>query len=352
MTAGFPIARPESLGFEPRQLAAIGNAVKNGRLRNLHGVVVLRRGALASEQYFTGQDYHWGSPLGEVVFGPDTLHDLRSVTKSIVGLLYGIAHAHGSVGSLDRPLLDAFPEYLDLRGEPARMKLAVRHALTMTMGTEWDETLPYSDRRNSERRMEDAQDRYRFILDRPLVAAPGARWNYNGGASALIAKLVSRGTGRPLLEFAQERLFRPLGITRLEWITDRAGEPIAASGLRLTPRDLAKIGQLVLNRGRWGDEQLVPADWIEESSRPHAQPPDQPVRYGYQWWLGASAFGDAQASWVAGFGNGGQRLFVLPELGIVVAVTVGNYDQPENWRVPMAVLNQFVLPALAGGPGE
>ena len=351
MGDGWTTARPESTGFASSHLEAIGQAVRNGRLRNLHGVVVVRRGALVFEQYFTGHDEHWGLPLGDVAFGPDTIHDIRSVSKSVVGLLYGIAYADGSVLSLERPLLDGFPELADLRAEPARLKLLVKHALTMTMGTEWDETLPYSDPKNSERLMEDAPERYRFVLDRPLVTAPGERWVYNGGTSALIAALVSRGTGRPLLDFARERLFGPLGITDLEWVTDRSGEPVAASGLRLIPRDLARIGQLILNRGRWDDRQIVPEAWIEESMQPHAQT-SHGIPYGYQWWLGGSSFGDVFLPWVAGFGNGGQRLFVMRDLELVVTVTAGNYNQPEQWRAPLGVLNQFVLPALAGGPGE
>jgi CubicO group peptidase (beta-lactamase class C family) len=348
---GWLVATPESVGFESCQLCAIGNAVRNGRLRNLHGVVVVRRGRLVFEQYFTGRDEHWGSPVGDMTFGPETLHDLRSVTKSIVSLLYGIAHAQGTVGSVDRPVLDAFPELADLRTDPARMRILVKHALTMTMGTEWNENLPYSDPQNDERQMEDAADRYRFVLGRPLVAAPGECWNYNGGATAVIAKLVARGTGRPLLDFATERLFTPLGITDVEWVTDRQGEPIAASGLRLQPRDLAKIGQLVLQRGRWGDQEVIPGGWLQDATTAKAQP-DQFLRYGYQWWLGGSSFGDAQTPWIAGFGNGGQRLFIVPELDLVVVVTAGNYNNPDSWRLPMAILNQFVLPALVGAPRD
>jgi CubicO group peptidase (beta-lactamase class C family) len=348
---GWVIATPESVGFESRQLCAIGNAVHNGRLRNLHGVVVVRRGRLVFEQYFTGRDERWGSPLGDVTFGPETLHDVRSITKSIVSLLYGIAHVQGQVGSVDRPLLDAFPEFADLHTDPARLRILVRHALTMTMGTEWDENLPYSDPWNGERQMDAAADRYRFVLDRPLVAAPGERWTYNGGATAVIAKLVSRGTGRPLLEFAKEHLFAQLGITDVDWVADRKGEPSAASGLRLRPRDLAKIGQLVLQRGRWGEQEVIPGRWLQEATTAQAQP-DQFRRYGYQWWLGSSPFGDAQTPWVAGFGNGGQRLFIVPELELVVVVTAGNYNNPEGWRLPIAILNQFVLPALVGAPRE
>jgi CubicO group peptidase (beta-lactamase class C family) len=345
------VATPESFGFESRQLCAIGNAVRHGRLRNLHGVVVARRGRLVFEQYFTGRDERGGSPVGDVTFGPETLHDVRSITKSIVSLLYGIALAQGQVGSVDRSLLDAFPEFADLRTEPARMGILVKHALTMTMGTEWNEDLPYSDPRNGERQMEAAADRYRFVLDRPLVAAPGERWNYNGGATAVIAKLVSRGTGRPLLDFAQDHLFAPLGITDVEWVTDRKGEPKAAAGLRLRPRDLAKIGQLVLQRGRWGEQEVIPGSWLQEATTAQAQP-DQFRRYGYQWWLGGSPFGDAQTPWVAGFGLGGQRLFIVPELELVVVVTAGNYDKPGQGRLPIAILDQFVLPALVGAPRE
>jgi CubicO group peptidase (beta-lactamase class C family) len=340
---------PEIVGFDSRHLDAIGAAVRNGRLRNLHGVVVVRHDRLVFEQYFAGRDWRLGRPLGEIQFGPDTLHDVRSVTKSVVSLLYGIAHHEGRVGSVDRPVLDAFPEYPDLQADPARTKILVRHALTMTMGIEWDETLPYTDLRNGERRMYDAPDPYRFVLERPLVATPGERWTYCGGATAVVAKLVSRGASQPLLEYATERLFTPLGIERFEWIIDRHGEPSAAAGLRLRPRDLARIGQLVLRHGRWDGREVVPAAWLRESAVPRTDV-DSSVRYGYFWWLAASGIGDAPTPWIGAVGNGGQRLFVLPELDTVVVVTAGNYDQPDDWRTPTAVLGQFVLPALAAGP--
>ena len=219
----------------------------------------------------------------------------------------------------------------------------MKHALTMTMGTEWKEGVRFAwdDPDNDERQMEVAADRYRYILGRPIVAAPGERWNDNGGATAVIATLVSRGTDQPLLDFARERLFGPLAITEVEWITDHTGEPIAAWGVRFRPRDLAKIGQLVLQHGRWGEQQVLPAGWIEEATAAQAQATDPLLRYGYQWWLGNSNFGDAQTPWVAGFGRGGQRVFILPELELVVVVTAGNYDDPEQWRLPNAILNMY-----------
>jgi CubicO group peptidase (beta-lactamase class C family) len=339
---------PESAGLDARHLSTIGAAIRNGRLRNLHAVVVMRRGRLVFEQYFTGHDERLGRPLGEVAFGPDTLHDVRSVTKSVVSVLYGIALEDGHVPPLECPLLEAHPDYPDLAGDTSRMQIRVKHALSMTMGTEWNEGIPYSDPRNDERRMAAAPDRYRFILDRPLVTPPGERWNYNGGATAVIAALVARGTGRPLLDYARERLFAPLGIEHLDWMSDNDREPSAAAGLRLRPRDIAKIGQLVLDGGRWANRQVVPAAWLKESVEPRVDV-EPLVRYGYFWWLGAASVGDVPAPWVGAFGNGGQRLFVLPELELVVAVTAGRYNEPDGGRTPTAVLTQFVLPALAIG---
>src|SRR5262249_23086267 len=147
-------------------------------------------------------------PLGTIRFDQETLHDLRSVTKSVVGLLYGIALATKRVPPPDAQLLDHFPEYPDLARDSVRQSLTVQHALTMTLGIEWDElTIPYSDMRNSEVAMNHAADRYRYVLERPIATQPGENWSYNGGATALLAGLISKGTGQSLQQFAQEALF-------------------------------------------------------------------------------------------------------------------------------------------------
>jgi hypothetical protein len=162
----------------------LDDAVRSGLVPNVHVVLASRAGHIVLERYFSGADESWGTPLGSVTFGPDTLHDLRSVTKSIVGLLYGIALDRGLVPSPDAPLLAQFPEYPDLAADPQRAHLTVMNALNMTLGMEWDEQRPYTDPKNSEIAMERAPDRYRFVLDRPFVAAPGERWIYSGSRSA------------------------------------------------------------------------------------------------------------------------------------------------------------------------
>ena len=153
-------------------------------------------------------------------------------------------------------MLALFPEYTDLAADPARNRWTTHDALTMTMGTDWDElSVPYSDPTSSEIAMDMAPDRYRFVLGAPVVMEPGHRWIYNGGATALVARIIAKGTGKPLHDFARETLFDPLGIGPTEWLTDRGGEAIAASGLRMTPRDLARIGLTMLNGGMWHDRR-------------------------------------------------------------------------------------------------
>lgn len=329
--------------------SSLSAAYSAGLLRGLHAVVVLRGGAIVFEHYLTGADQAWGRPLGNVAFGPDTLHDVRSVTKSIVALLYGVALERGQAPAPDRPLLAQFPGYADLVGDPARAALTVEHVLTMTMGLEWDEILPYSDPKNSEILMEAAADRYRFILDRPILEPPGRRWIYGGGATALLGRLIAEGTGQSLPEFAREALFEPLGITSFEWAKGRDGEASAASGLRLAPRDLARIGQCMLAGGLRDGRPVIPSSWLAAMLRPRvAVDPD--IRYGYQWYIGEHAVrvadGTRQIHWNAAFGNGGQRLMLFPDLDLAIAITAGNYNAPDYGKTPTTLVRDILLPAI------
>jgi CubicO group peptidase (beta-lactamase class C family) len=347
---------PNEAGFTSELEALLDTAIAEKRVWNLHGVVVVRQGRLVLERYFEGDDNARGSPLGTVAFKADTLHDLRSVSKSIVGLLYGIALADGKVPPPDAPLLASFPEYTGLAADPARSGWTVYNALTMTMGTDWDElSVPYSDPTNSEIAMDMAPNRYRFILGGPVVMEPGRRWIYNGGATALLARIIAKGTGKPLHDFARAALFDPLGIGPTEWYTDSSGEAIAASGLRITPRDLARIGLMMLKGGMWGGRPIVPAQWIERSTSPMVDV-DEIRQYGYHWYLGKFAFtvstgprwarSRLERFWSA-IGNGGQRLFVFPGLDLVTAITAGNYDTPDQWVPPTRIIREVVLPAIA-----
>ena len=321
----------------------LDSAVENGELTNLHSVLVIRNGKLVTERYYEGADEIWGTRIGKIIFTPDTLHDLRSVTKSIVSLLYGIALSEGKVPGLDAPLVDQFPEYADLVNDNERRRITVEHVLTMTMGLEWNEDLPYTDPRNSEIAMEWAPDRYRYVLSRPIVTAPGTTWNYTGGATAILGHLISKGAGKPLLEYANEKLFQPLSITDVDWTKGRNGEASAASGLRMKPRDLARIGLLILNQGRWNGVQLIPQEWLAASFVKHTLRYEN-SGYGYHWYLPRNhKWSNGQ---VGAAGLGGQRLVIFPDYQLVIVITAGNYNLPNYSAVPRKILRELVLPAL------
>ncbi|WP_338689656.1 serine hydrolase [Bradyrhizobium sp. 26S5] len=324
-----------------------------GRISGLHALLVSRGGRLVFEHYGRGDDEAEGrGPLANVVFGPDVPHDLRSVSKSVIGLAYGIALAAGKVPPPEAKLYDQFPQYADLAREAGRDRIAIHHVLSMTLGLEWDElTVPYGDDlRNSEIAMEAAPDRFRFILERPIVAEPGTKWTYCGGATAILGRLISNGTGEDLLAYCRRVLFDPLGFGPVDWAKGVGdGQYRAASGLRLLPRDLLKIGELVRAGGAWGGRQIVPRDWLTRVLAP-AVVMENGGRYGYQWYLGASfaAVLPHPERWAAGIGWGGQRLYVFPALDLVVAQYCGNYDKPaaEQRRINDAIIDEVVLPGI------
>jgi CubicO group peptidase (beta-lactamase class C family) len=345
------VATPGDAGFAPDLPDKLAARVRSGQLNGLHSVLVSHNDRLVLERYYQGADEAWGNPLGTVTFGPDTLHDLRSVTKSVVGLLYGIALDRGLVPPPDAPLLGQFPEYPDLAADPARARLTVANALTMTMGFEWDEQRPYTDPTNSEIAMENAADRYRYALDRPIVAAPGTRWIYSGGAVALVGALIARGTGMKLQAFARQALFAPLGIEQFEWAEGSDGVASAASGLRLRPRDLLRIGTLVLAQGKWGEQQIVSRAWLDASLKPAISISGgnlAGIDYGRLWYLGEGATPALTGPhrWIAGFGNGGQRLWLMPDAGLAVAILCGNYNTPDQSVTPVRVWREIVLANL------
>ena len=311
-----------------------------GKLPGLHGAIVDFRGERLAEVYFPGEDERWGTPLGRIEHGPGTVHDLRSVTKSVVGLLYGIALNEGKVPAPDAPLYAQFPEYADLSADPERARILVGHALSMQMGLEWNEDLPYTDPRNSEIAMESAPDRYRYILEQPVREAPGGAWIYSGGAVALLGRLIEKGTGMPLDAYAQSRLFQPLGIENAEWVAGGDGVPSAASGLRLTLPELAKIGRMVSHGGQYEGHRIVPSDWLTLSFEPRVTI-DGFTRYGYLWYLA-----DAGPRTIAiAVGNGGQRLTVQPDVDLVVASFAGRYNDPQSWRTSLAIVLDYAVPA-------
>lgn len=342
-------AEPPAAGFREDPGALLDAAKAAGRLDALNGVVAIRSGRLAVERYYRGIDLRRGRLPQWVDFGPDTPHPVWSISKSIVSLLYGIARADGVVPDLSASLYAQFPDYSDLASD-SRRRITIGHVMTMSSGLDWNERARYGSPDNSQTQSNRAADLIRFILERPVVAAPGTVWNYNSGGTALIGALITRAVGQDLEQFARERLFSPLGIENLEWERGSRGIPVAAGGLRMTPRDLATVGQMVLQQGMWDGRQLVPSDWLEASfasriGTGYRYPSS--AGYGYFWWIGRTRTGGYPQ--IAGFGHGGQRLVIVPELDLVMVATAGAYGHEKSGRFADAVLNDILIPSIDAG---
>jgi CubicO group peptidase (beta-lactamase class C family) len=344
---GWQTSSQESVALDSRLLCSLVDKLASSSDDNIHGVVVVRDGRLVFETYLSGRDERWGSGLGVVEHGADVLHDVRSVTKSVVSLLVGIALDRKLIGGIDEPVLGFFPEYAAL-ASPEKNRILVRHMLAMSSGLAWDENRPYSDPKNSEIQMVRSPDPYRFVLEQPTPSAPDKVWNYNGGSTQMLAGIVQKVSGQRIEAFARDALFEPLAFTDYEWVKMPNGETAAASGLRLRPRDMAKIGQLLLNGGQWEGKRIVSADWLRESVLPRVSP-----SYGYQWWTGLSVVDGQVIERVEAKGYGGQRVYIVPSLDLVVVVTAGMYGKTgiqNEGEIANGILDTFVLPAVRDRP--
>lgn len=339
----WPIANQAELGIDPQRLCNLVDRL-TALNANIHGVLVVRHGKLAFEHYLSGPDEKWGRPISGTQ-GPDIKHDVRSVSKSVTSLLAGIALDRRLIPDTERPVVDFFPEYAQSR-TPEKERILLYHLLTMSSGIAWDESLPYQDTRNSEVLMNMMPQPYRFVLDQPISLAPGTKWNYSGGDVALLGAIIQKASGQRLEEFARETLFEPLGITDFEWSTMRNGDAAAASGLRLRPRDMAKLGQLILFDGMWNGKRIVAKEWLRQSMVPRF--PTETAHYGYLWWIAPFTVANRTVASVEAFGLGGQRIIVMPELDMVVVVTTGRYNIVDGWRVTGALIEDFILPAATG----
>jgi len=310
---------------------------------DLHSVLVWRSGRMLVEHYRRSKDKAIGDWFArEVTFGPDVLHDMRSISKSVVALLVGQAVGRGEVDTA-APVLDFFPTLSELRRE-GREAIRISHLLDMASGLAWDETTAsYGSKANDETRLWWDASPARYVLDRPLVAEPGTLWNYNGGHTALLAEILELRSSRSLLDLARKDLFEPLGITRWEWRGGSPRRPLADGGLRLSSPDLLRLGQLVLAGGAWQGRQVVPSAWIAASLQPSITVGNGPFRYGNHWWDGPVRHDGRDIAWTAAVGFGGQRLFVVPKLDLAVVFTAGKYgDNYGIVREEFALFRQIV----------
>lgn len=305
-------------GFNEQALALLGDDMASGKYGSLHGVVIVRYGFVVFERY--------------IGWTRDQPHTMQSVTKSVTSLLFGIANKKQPVAlALDRPVLDVFTRYASIANvDDNKRALTLRNLLTMRTSMDFFEQ-PYAgsplDQLNRS-----SDDWVKFILDRRMLAPPGGEWAYNSGAAILACGVLREAANERVDVFASRELFGPLGIRSATWFESPFdGLPHCGGGLGLRAVDLARIGYLVLRRGKWGDSQIVPSEWIDASTRVDSHGPSLLFSafnssYGYFWWLFPQQRNGSDAEVITASGSGGQWLFVVPSLDLVVAIIAANGD--------------------------
>lgn len=340
---GWPVARPAAEGIHPEALAALRAAIDDGRFTKVDSVVIARRGRLVFEAYFNG-------------FTPEKLHDTRSAFKSITSILIGIALDRGLIDEIGSPILPMFPDYERIANWSEDKKaITLEHLLTMTPGFDAEENHGVGPWREDD--MWPARDWIKFTLDLPMAYAPGTQFAYNTPTSVLLGGVLRKASGRPVPDFARTALFERLCITEYRWSFSPSGQAMTGGSFFIRPRDLAKFGQLFLDRGVWNGERIVSEAWVVQSTRrrfaslppgSRKSPASATIGYGYHWWTHKGFLGlPATASYFAS-GNGGQKIFVFPKRDLVVVFTGSHYNEPIGHRQPMQILKRFILPALQG----
>jgi CubicO group peptidase (beta-lactamase class C family) len=327
-------ADPAAVGLDAGRINSMKAKVTAGQYGSMHGVLIVRYGHLVTEHY-TG-------------WNPASAHTMQSVSKSVTSLLYGMATASISSDAflLDRPVLNVFQRYPTVEANDARKQaLTMRDLLTMRTSMDYYEQpyagSPHQTLNNS------SGDWTKFILDRPMTGTPGSTWYYNSGAAILVGSAIKELTGEHADVYARRELFAPIGVTGETWF--RApfdGLPHTGGGLNLRPQDLARIGYLVLRRGKWGDRQIVPQNWIDSSTKSVTRGPpvffsNYNAGYGRFWWIFPTTRGGSDEGVIAGSGSGGQWLFIVPSLDLVVAIVAENGNG-------LDLFYNEILPAIKG----
>jgi CubicO group peptidase (beta-lactamase class C family) len=304
-TYGWTTSTPEAQGLDSEALADAMDTIHARRLP-VHSLLIVRHGKLVLDAYFHP-------------FGDNQLHDVASVTKSVVSTLVGIAWGERKL-SLTAPVTALLPEgraYAD----PLKSRLTLSHLLSMTSGLDCSG----NGRGNFLQAMEQSPHWTEFALARDEVAEPGTTFTYCAGNMHLASAILTRGIGMNAAEYARERLFAPLGIRHVSWANDRDGVTHGFSDLRMQPRDMAKLGYLWLHRGAWDGRQIVPARYLDAAFTPRATV-EQYVRYGYGMWIYPYAGHAGGPADVEANGFGGQRIAVVPSQDMVVVITGAGLD--------------------------
>ena len=345
-TKRWPTANPSAVGLDSKTLAAIDADVAAGKYGNIDSMLVIRHGKAVYDRAYVhdydkiygeeskkpgplnahdpGGPYNYFNPWWHPFYRRGGLHTMQSVTKTITSIAIGVAAARKEFPSLDTPALRFFDAAKVANVDDRKRRMTIRHLLTMTAGFDWREDIPYNDPNNAASLMEASADWVQFTIDRPMAEEPGKIFNYNSGATELLAYIFRAATGQDIEEYSAKYLFAPLGIENYYWKRIPSGLADTEGGLYLRPHDLAKICYLFLKDGVWEGKQIVAPDWVKASVTPAVSVvPGGAVKYGLKWWLFPYGESNSRLAW-AGSGFGGQLPIIFPEEDMVVVFTGWN----------------------------
>lgn len=308
---------------------------KLAAIPGIKSIALGRNGVIAAEEYYNDG-------------GADVLHDVRSVTKSVMALLIGIAIREGFIQSVDQTIGEFLAGTVVDELEPAKAKITIEQLLTMSCGLEWHEL----DGGDSYNQWYWSGDHVNWVLDQPFIHEPGKGFNYNTGSTHLLSVILALTTGKSALDFARTYLFAPMGIEQSDWTILSQDERLnnGGAGLKISPHSMFKIGNLMLNGGKWNQAQVVPAEWVTRcisiQNVTHDAIP-YGTHYGYLWWIG-QAHGHNH---FFAMGWGGQFIICVPDFDLVVVATckwsgVSNEAAGQHWYDILVTIMDNILPAV------
>ena len=331
---------PSAAGLDATRLAAMEAEIESGAFGHVTSILIARAGTLAYERYFDGA-------------GAAAMRNTRSATKTVTGMLIGIAIDRGAIEGVDARVVRFFPERAPFdHPDPRKDAITIEDFLTMSSLLECDDGNSFS--RGNEERMYLIEDWVGFTLDLPIRGFPpwiprpedsphGRSWSYCTAGVTTLGGVLEAASGESVETFAATHLFEPLGIDEFSWQLSPTGLAQTGGGLGLRSIDLLKLARLYAEEGLWEGRRVVPAVWVRASTSPQASVDDE-TDYGYLWWL--RDFGErGDAAWYMA-GNGGQKVIVFPALGVELVVTTTNFGRPDAHALTDRIVEEHVLPAL------
>ena len=339
---GWRTAEAASAGLSATRLLEMENAIRSDEFKRISSVLIARGGKLVYEKYFDGSEM-------------SALRDTRSATKTVTGMLIGLAIERGLISGTDAAVLPFFPDKQPLaHPDPRKAQITLEDLLTMSSLLECDDWNPFS--RGNEERMYLIEDYVKFTLDLPIKGFPawaekpedspyGRSFSYCTAGVATLGGVLEKAAQMSVADFADKYLFAPLGIREASWQITPTGLAMTGGGLRLASRDLLKLGQLYLDKGTWNGRRIISENWVDVSTRPQVRIDDE-TEYGYLWWLKPFPAGDKPYDAFYMTGNGGNKVAVFPALNLAVVITSTNYNTRGMHEQTDRLLAEHILGAI------